>query len=115
MSRNKVGGGTGGGAGGKLFFLLGTLVLRQLYQDRGYGVVEFVHSVLDIHSKYENMVSSLFSNHRDFSAALDQVSITWWVTIATHTDNVQACRAFVNIPEKPRQQPKAPLMVGPCS
>ena len=73
------------------YLLLGTLVLQQLYQDKGYGVTEFVRSVLDIHSKYENMVNSLFSNHRDFSVALDQVSITLWVTIATY-NNADNCR-----------------------
>lgn len=49
------------------------LALRQLYQDRAYGVGDFVSAVLSIHSKYKHMVSSLFSSHKDFSTALDQV------------------------------------------
>lgn len=52
----------------------GMLALRQLYQDRGYSVTDFVTAVLNIHSKYHNMVTSLFASHQDFCAALDRVS-----------------------------------------
>lgn len=69
--------------------------LQQLYQDKSFGVSEFVTTILKIHSKYQKMVATVFSSHKDFAAALDN-----------------ACRAFVNLPEKPRQQPRAPLLLA---
>ena len=53
--------------------LLGNQALRQLYEDKSYGVNDFMNVVLHVHGKYRDMVVSLFASHKDFLAALDRV------------------------------------------
>ena len=53
--------------------LLGNQALRQLYEDKSYSVSDFMGVVLKIHGKYREMVTSVFSSHKDFMSALDRV------------------------------------------
>ncbi len=52
----------------------GLVALKQLQEDKSSGIKEFVGTILRIHFKYHNMVTSIFSSHKDFTSALDRVS-----------------------------------------
>lgn len=73
----------------------GLAALSPLNTDKPGNVVEFMSAVIGIHSHYHQLVTDLFSSHKQFYSTLDR-----------------ACRVFVNAQEKNRQHPRAPMLLA---